>query len=254
MGAPRNPWSLWRALLWGQLLVSSGLFAFLCCFVSLPASLTINVLFFVLLVWQCEMLGFWAGLGQSPMRFFVIVPAAPAVGLMASYAAGGELRDFQVFCLGVFGIVTLTTLLLRRFAGSLHRMEQPGDGRDALRFGIQHVMGWTGLLAVLFSVFRYLASIGFGFGSVDGPPEIFALACAMSVSTVAAVWAILSKQILVSRLFGMVLATVFAVSLTRFMSDDWMFSLAVPASQVLVWLSLLWLRMDRFRFLKRTVE
>jgi hypothetical protein len=144
----------------------------------------------------------------------------------------------------------LTTGLLRRFAGSLQRAAVGDAERDALRFGIHHVMIWTAVLAVVFGVFRYLVQLGIGAGGIEGPFEIFLLAGCMSFGTVAAVWAILGTRILPSRLIGMLLVMGFAVGLTHILSHEWMFTSATTISQLLMWLTLGLLRLDGYRFLK----
>ncbi len=128
-------------------------------------------------------------------------------------------------------------------------------GRDALRFGIQHVMIWTGLLAVLFGVFRYLVQHRYWLWQRGWSlPRSFCWPAAMSVSTGGRrVGDPVETDPCLHALSEWCSSLVFAVSLTRFLSDEWMFTLsAVPASQVLVMADVCsCLRMDRFRFLKR---
>lgn len=248
----RSP-SVWRVLLFGQLLGTSVLWVGICLAMQFPSSHRWpDVLFFVLLVWQCELLGFWAGFGRSVARFLVIAFAVPTLVWTSNVATGGgEIAEFAVFCLGVFGVVAMTTGLLRRFAGSLDRVEPGLARREALRFGIQHVMIWTAGLALFFGVFRVLVQVGIGTGGVSSQVEIFLLACCMSFCSVASVWAIMGTRILPSRTVGMVLVTGFAVTLTQLLSREWLFSLSTLLSQLLIWLTLALLRWDGYRFLKR---
>ena len=101
---------VWRIALWGQLVATSVGWGFLCLVLGIPGNSLFELLLFGLLIWQCAMLGFWAGLGRTWLRWPIIALASPLLGVVCSVAAEGELLEFEGFCLGIIGIVTLTTL------------------------------------------------------------------------------------------------------------------------------------------------
>ena len=245
-------WTLARRLLWTQIAATVMVWTGICLNAGLP-SRYFDLIFFALLVWQCEMLGFWAGLGQSKTRFFWISPAIFAAGVLSSFAVGGgEIVEFQVFCWSCALIVASTTGLLRACAGSLRQIGSESTQRDALQFGIQHVLIWTGVLAILFGVCRYLIAWT-GFQRVDLNTFVFiiCIASTMSGATVTAVWTFLGTKLVMSRFAGMVLVTAFGVALTQIVGAQWMFTISALIAQVWFVVSLWLLRMDRYRFVKR---
>lgn len=241
----------WQRLTGLQLLVNVSILVGFC-FVGIDARTWpwIDLAFFSLLVWLCEVLGFWLGLGSRIRRFAMVAALAPVPGLLGGYAVSGELIEFQVFSLGVFGVVAITTGLLRWRRGAL-RIVNDADGiRDGLQFGIQHVMIWTAILAALFAGSRYLVRIGLVGGNVSDLPEILLLASTMSVCAVASVWAILSLTIRPVRLLAMAAVVAAAAMITRWVSDWWIFAAATVGSQVLLWATLWMLRQAGYRFVR----
>lgn len=248
--------SKWRSMWWGQLFAMVILFAGICLWLHFPSSMSwLDVAFFALLVWQCEMLGFWLGLGTSRFRWLVVPLAAFALGWMASHAAEGEFVEFQVFCWSILFFVGFTTGMLRRFVGNLQRIDAGAATREGLQFGIQHVMLWTTVLAILFGVCRYLAELElFRLAGGGEFGYIAAIGCCISFATVATVWAVLGKGILLSRIVGMALVIVVGSTLTQLVGTQWQFTFASSIAQTLVLVFLVLLRFDRYRFLKRLPE
>jgi hypothetical protein len=244
-------WTLARRLLWLQIVATVILWSGICLNVGLPNG-HFDLVFFALLVWQCEMLGFWAGLGQSKTRFFWISPAIFAAGVLSSFAVGGgEVIEFQVFSWSCALVVASTTGLLRIFAGSLQQISNGSQVRDALQFGIQHVMVWTGVVAILFGLCRYLfAWTDFRRVDLNTFGFIICIACTMSGATVTAVWAFLGTNLVMSRFAGMVLVMAFGVALTQIVGAESMFTLSALIAQFWFLVSLWLLRMDRYRFVR----
>ena len=245
------PTSIWTWLLWLQFILLTGAWLSIVAIQDLPNSLdVIDVLFFGLLVWQCEALGFWMGLGRSRWRLLLVPAAAVALAVLCSIAAHGELLEFLVFVFGLVSVVGLTTLVLRFFAGTLARVTDNGGGNEALQFGIQNVMVWTLLLAVLFCLGRYVIPYAGSNNSVNGLAEIFVLAAGMSGATVVLVWALLGTNLQPARLAGMLIVMAGATLLTHYLSEWWPFTVSTVVAQLLLVTTLILLRMDRFRFLK----
>lgn len=251
---PHRTWSMWRAAFWAQVVVSVVVWLAICWWTRLPSAMrSIDVLFFCLLTWQCEMLGFWLGLGRSRRRIPMVAVAVAIAGWMASVAAGGELLEFEVFCWSILVVVAGTTVLMRRFAGSLQQVDTVSAVEEALQFGIQHLMIWTAVLAVLFGVCRFaLESINFRRSNLDTLVFIVCLASCMSGTTVVSVWACLGEQVRPSRVFGMVVTGALAMLLTHVLSDEFLFMVSASIAFCLLLVSLMLLRQDRYRFVKRT--
>ncbi len=244
-------WTLARRLLWLQIVATVIVWSGICLNAGLPNGY-FDIAFFALLVWQCEMLGFWAGLGKSKKRLFWISPAIFVAGVLSSFAVGGgELIEFQIFCWSCALVVASTTGLLRAFAGSLQRVGNESQVRDALQFGIQHVMIWTGVLAILFGMCRYLfAWTDFRRVDLNTFGFIICIATTMSGATVTAVWAFLGAELVMSRFAGMVLVMAFGVALTQIVGAELMFTLSALIAQFWFLVSLWLLRMDRYRFIR----
>jgi hypothetical protein len=244
-------WTPARRLLWLQMVVTVILWGGICLKAELP-NRYFDVVFFALLVWQCEMLGFWAGLGQSKTRLLWISPAIFAAGLMSNFAVGGgEMIEFQVFSWSCALVVASTTGLLRAFAGSLKRIGSDSQARDALQFGIQHVMIWTGVLAILFGLCRYLfAWTNFQRVDLNTFGFIICIACTTSGATVTAVWALLSTHLVMSRFAGTILVMAFGIALTQIVGAEPMFTISALIAQAWFLVSLWLLRKDHYRFIK----
>jgi hypothetical protein len=248
---PSRPRARWLSLLWGQLAVTISMLLFFgLTGIDAMSRPWIDGTFFSLLVWLCEVLGFWLGLGSGIRRIAVIAVLAPLPGCLGGVAARGELIEFQVFTLGIFAVVAITTALLRWWRGALRVVDEPETVRDGLQFGIQHVMIWTGILALLFGVSRYLVQTGFVSGRVGDLPEILLLAATMSACAVASVWALLSVTIHPMRLLTMAVVIASATAITHWVSHWWIFAVATLASQVLLSLTLLILRQSGYRFVR----
>ena len=82
------PRSIWTWLLWLQFILLTGVWLSIVAIQDLPNSLdVIDVLFFGLLVWQCEALGFWMGQGRTRWRLLLVPAAAISLALLCSIAA-----------------------------------------------------------------------------------------------------------------------------------------------------------------------
>ena len=244
----------WQRLTWLQLLISFSILTVFCVRgIDARSWPWIDLAFFSLLVWLCEVLGFWLGLGSHLRRVAMVAVLAPIPGLMGSFAVGGELVEFQVFCLGVFGVVAITTGALRWFRGKLRIVSEAEGSRDGLQFGIQHVMIWTAILAALFGVSRYLVRVGVVDGNVGDLSEILLLASTMSACAVASVWAILSLTIHPVRLLAMAAVVAAAAAITYWVSQWWIFAAATVTAQALLWATLGMLRQAGYRFVRSDV-
>jgi hypothetical protein len=119
----------WRIAFWT--IVGLSLLAFL---VSGPLLMNSpaewhGIVYFSPLVLICCLLGAFAGLGSKVWRWPIVILIAPLVGWYADVSTGGHsITEFEVFVLGVIGVVAATTLSLRICRGSLIQM---GPDEDA---------------------------------------------------------------------------------------------------------------------------
>ncbi len=122
-----------------------------------------DILFFTLLVWICVALGFWAGLGTQRGRLAIIAVVSPLIGVLAASPMDlTEWVEFQVFCLGIILVVAIPCFGLRLTIGPLTAADEVAEEKAAagavIQFGINHVLLWTLVTAILFQVARWLSS------------------------------------------------------------------------------------------------
>ena len=201
------------------------------------------------------MLGCWAGLGNARWRWLIIALASPLLGVVCSIAADGELLEFQVFCLGIIGVVSLTTLTLRRWKGRLHQVHQSVYRAEALQFGIKHVFTWTTAIAVFLGIGKYAANylvpLGSSTNGLNTLLMIFGLAACVSLATVVNIWAMLGDRVSAIKIFSLVIVTAGAMLGNYLLAGrGFIFAGMVLASQALILITMLLLRMQRLRFVK----
>lgn len=209
--------------------------------------------FFSPLVLLCCLMGAFAGLGRRIWRWPVVVVWTPLMGLYAAMITGGSsLREFEVFVLGIVGVVSLTTLALRIWKGDLMRIKPDTDQADALQFGIKHLLIWTTVAAILVAICQAIWNATLSGGGTD-LIFIFGLAASLAIATVIDIWAFFGMRITTDKLVVVVLMTAASAIanyyLMRHNSD--FFVIVAIVNQVLVILLMWILRMQGYRFVKR---
>lgn len=211
----------------------------------------IAVLFFCALVWQCLMLGFWAGLGTTKWRIPSIALGTPLLGILSSYALEGALWELQLFCLSIMSVAALTSGLLRFRYGRLRRESgHLNRSQDGLQFGIRQVLVWTGIAGGLFAAGRFfVAELSNLFSDLDTVAEILVLAVCLSMSMVLLVWTLLGVQIKPARILTVVLvAALGAAGIYTFSHGQTLFLWTLLFCHLQVALSFFLMRRMGYRF------
>ena len=245
----------WTNLLWAKIVIVPVLWGILCLTPGLnSAPDAIGYLFFPMLIWQCSMLGFWFGLGQSPKRWLLVPLLSPILGFVSSVAADGEWAEFQVFCLGIVLVVSFTTLMLRAWAGRLCRV-QSGDGQeDALQFDIKQIFAWTTIAAILLAIaritFNWLWSTDQIINDLEMFTKILGLSAGISIAMVMNIWAMLGDRVSIRRIFTLVVVTVLVMVCNYRLFEDEFFVVTTAISQLMVLSTMFVIRKIPMRFVK----
>ena len=165
----------------------------------------------------------------------------------------GELREFQVFCLGIIGTVAVTTLWLRFWKGRLRHISESEGSDDALQFGIKDIFIWTTTIAILLGIGHWLMK----FVDEAGAPRdnilvlILGLAISIALATVVNIWALLGHRVSIVKLITLVLVTAAAATADFFLIPNGFFFVCVTLiAQILFLLMLVVLRSQGLRFVR----
>jgi hypothetical protein len=215
-----------------------------------------GIIYFSSLVPICCFAGAYAGLGNHPLRWPAVLIVGPLIGWYASFSLGGNsLPEFEAFCLGIMGIVASTTLVLRRWKGTLRPVATGGLHSDGLQFGIKDLLIWTTVAAILVAIgqalFKY--SENNNAGRIDEYLMILGLSISLAIATVVNIWALFGNQVTALKLLTVVLMTFGSAASCYWLysMQVWFFAMIAIANQFVVVALMLALRKSGYRFVKR---
>jgi hypothetical protein len=209
--------------------------------------------FFSSLTPICSLIGAYAGLGTHVLRWPVVMIVGPLTGAYANFATGGgELAEFQAFCLGVIAVVALTTSVLRIWKGKLSLIGPKDLVTDGLQFGIKDLLIWTTTVAILIAINQAIFKIS-GSLNLDGNHPfvmIFGISISLALTTVINIWAIFGKHITAKKLMAVVLMTAGSAASCYLLTTDWTWA-AIPVIGQCELLAIIFaLRKSGYRFVR----